>query len=313
MPEAGIDLTRGWTHTVGNNLLGGSEVNVRYDFKGKNALVTGGATGIGRAACLAFAQAGAGVVVAGLGAAEGAAVVREIEEGGGKAIFVETDVRHERDIEAMMAAALSRFGRIDAAFNNAGIESSYGPLHELSTEEFDRIIAVNLRGIFLAMKHEIRHMLAAGGGTIVNTSSTAGITGMANIAAYTASKHGIIGLTKATALELGKSGIRVNAVAPGPVNTGLLAPHGGRQGRDPGDRREQSDGPHLRARGDRPGRAVPVVGRRRLHHRPHAGDRRRLHRAVGGSLTGPCGPTSPRQAGRGLSGLSTARTAFPAR
>ncbi len=223
MPEAGIDLTRGWTHTVGNNLLGGSEVNVRYDFKGKNALVTGGATGIGRAACLAFAQAGAGVVVAGLGAAEGAAVVREIEEGGGKAIFVETDVRHERDIEAMMAAALSRFGRIDAAFNNAGIESSYGPLHELSTEEFDRIIAVNLRGIFLAMKHEIRHMLAAGGGTIVNTSSTAAITGMANIAAYTASKHGIIGLTKATALELGKSGIRVNAVAPGPVNTGLLA------------------------------------------------------------------------------------------
>ncbi len=116
-----------------------------------------------------------------------------------------------------------RFGRIHAAFNNAGIESSYGPVHKLSTEEFDRIIAVNLRGIFLALKHEINHLLAEGGGTIVNTTSTAGITGMANIAAYTASKHGVVGLTRASALEVGKSNIRINAVAPGPVNTGLLS------------------------------------------------------------------------------------------
>lgn len=197
--------------------------STQYDFAGKTAFVTGGTTGIGRATSLAFAKAGAAVVIAGLGAEDGASAVHEIEAKGGRALFVETDVRREGDIEAALAAGIAKFGRIHAAFNNAGVESSYGPLHEMSTEEFDRIIAINLRGIFLALKHEVRHMLAHGGGTIVNTSSTAGITGMANIAAYTASKHGICGLTKATALELGKSGIRVNAVAPGPVNTGLLA------------------------------------------------------------------------------------------
>jgi len=192
-------------------------------FERKTALVVGGTTGIGRSTALAFAAAGANVVVAGLGAAAGRQVesdVRAVQ--GAQCLFVETDVTRESEIEALMDRAIDRFGRLHMAVNNAGIEGRFGPVQDLAVEDFDRIIAVNLRGVWLGLKHQVRHMLTHGGGAIVNTSSSAGVTGISNVAVYTASKHGVVGLTKAAALELAQKGIRVNAVAPGPVNTGLL-------------------------------------------------------------------------------------------
>jgi NAD(P)-dependent dehydrogenase (short-subunit alcohol dehydrogenase family) len=191
-------------------------------FAGRTALVFGGTTGIGRATAIAFADAGANVFVVGLGAADGKDVEAEVRRKGVEAMFMEADVTRESEVQAVVSRAAERFGRIHAAVNNAGIEGRYSPVHELQESEFDRIIGVNLKGIWLGLKYEIPHMLAHGGGAIVNTASSAGVTGIANVAVYTASKHGVVGLTKATALELAKSNIRVNAVAPGPVNTGLL-------------------------------------------------------------------------------------------
>ena len=190
--------------------------------KGRTALVIGGTTGIGRAAAIAFGAAGANVFIVGLGSAEGKDVEAEVRGTGVEAMFVEADVTRESEVKAVVARAAERFGRIHMAVNNAGIEGRFGPVQDLEEVEFDRIIGVNLKGIWLGLKYEIPHMLAHGGGAIVNTSSSAGVTGIANVAVYTASKHGVVGLTKATALELAQSNIRVNAVAPGPVNTGLL-------------------------------------------------------------------------------------------
>jgi NAD(P)-dependent dehydrogenase (short-subunit alcohol dehydrogenase family) len=191
-------------------------------FENKTALVIGGTAGIGRATAIAFAAAGANVVIAGLGASEGRAVEAEVRAVGVGALFIEADVSREADVQQVMARAVERFNRIDAAVNNAGIEGRFGPVHESTVDDFERIIGVNLKGVWLGMKYQIPHMLAHGGGAIVNTASSAGVTGIANVALYTASKHGVVGLTKATALELAASKIRVNAVAPGPVNTGLL-------------------------------------------------------------------------------------------
>jgi NAD(P)-dependent dehydrogenase (short-subunit alcohol dehydrogenase family) len=191
-------------------------------FAGKTALVMGGTTGIGRAAAVAFAAAGANVCIAGLGRVEGRQVEAELRDKGVDAFFVEADVTRESEVRSTVALAAERFGRIHVAVNNAGIEGRYGPVHELSEADFDRILSVNLKGVWLGLKYEIPHMLAQGGGAIVNTASSAGVTGIANVAVYTASKHAVVGLTKATALELAQSNIRVNAIAPGPVNTGLL-------------------------------------------------------------------------------------------
>ncbi len=192
------------------------------EFAGKTALVFGGATGIGRATVEAFAAAGANVVIAGLDAAAGRSLEAQIRQSGREALYLEADVRREPEVERVVALATERFGRIHAAVNNAGIEGRFGPVQDATAEDFEQIIGVNLRGIWLGLKYEIRHMLERGGGAIVNTSSSAGVTGIANVALYTASKHAVVGLTKASALELARSGIRVNAVAPGPVNTGLL-------------------------------------------------------------------------------------------
>jgi NAD(P)-dependent dehydrogenase (short-subunit alcohol dehydrogenase family) len=194
------------------------------DLAGRGVLVIGATTGIGRATVLAFAARGARVCFAGLGVDEGNAVADEARRlGAADVAFMEIDVRRETDIRAVIELAAGRFERIEIAINNAGVETRLGPVQEASDEEYERVMGVNVRGTWLALKHEIRHMLQHGGGSIVNTASTAGVTGIAGVALYTASKHAIVGLTKAAALELAQSKIRVNAVAPGPVRTGLLS------------------------------------------------------------------------------------------
>jgi NAD(P)-dependent dehydrogenase (short-subunit alcohol dehydrogenase family) len=190
---------------------------------GKTALVIGGTEGIGRATVRAFAAAGANVFIAGLGAERGGELEAEINAlKSARAAFLEADVSIESDVAEVVARAADRFGRIHIAVNNAGIEGSFGPVHEYTSADFDHIIGVNLKGIWLGLKYQIPHMLKHGGGAIVNTSSSAGVRAIANVALYSASKHGVVGLTRATALELARSNIRVNAIAPGPVNTGLL-------------------------------------------------------------------------------------------
>ena len=193
------------------------------DFSDRTVVILGGTSGIGRASALAFAAAGARVVIAGLGPAEGRSLEAELAHAGAPAaLFIETDVRREEQVQAVMEQAQARFGRIHAAVNNAGTEGRFGPVEEATAADFEHVIGTNLKGVWHGLKHQIRHMRAYGAGAIVNTASTAGVSGIANIALYTASKHGIIGLTRATALELAGVGIRVNAIAPGPVDTGLL-------------------------------------------------------------------------------------------
>jgi len=192
--------------------------------EGRAGLVTGAASGIGRACAIRLAQEGAAVVVADLDSARagGEETVQAIRDQGGDAAFVACDVSRAADCERVVAATVERYGRLDYAHNNAGI-GVHRRLHETADDEFDRVIAVNLRGTFLGMKHQIRHMLEAGGGAIVNTSSNAGLRAVRLLSAYTASKHGIGGLTKNAAVEYADEGIRVNAVCPGAIMTPLMA------------------------------------------------------------------------------------------
>jgi NAD(P)-dependent dehydrogenase (short-subunit alcohol dehydrogenase family) len=193
-------------------------------FAGKVALVTGGNSGIGRHASLAFAREGAKVVVAARGVDEGERTVSMIREAGGEAMFVATDVTGAESVRAMVRACIERYGRLDAAFNNAGITGSVTDfIVDYDEEIFDRTVAVNLKGTWLCMKYEIPEMLRAGRGSIVNCSSTAGLRGGARASAYYASKHAIVGLTKSVALEYATNGIRVNAVCPGMIGTDMVA------------------------------------------------------------------------------------------
>lgn len=183
-------------------------------FEGKVALVTGGSSGIGRATAVALAREGAKVVIGSRGVTGSEETVALIRKEGGEAAFVQTDVSRSADIERLVSATVQRYGRLDLAVNNAGVTGEARPLFEISEEEWDQVVATNQKAVWLGMKHQVRQMLAHGGGAIVNVASMAGLLGIRNLAAYVSSKHGVVGLTRAAALELATQGIRVNVVCP---------------------------------------------------------------------------------------------------
>lgn len=190
--------------------------------EGRSALVTGAAMGIGRACALALAREGARVALADLNEAACKETAEEVRNAGAESLALRADVTREEDVEAMVAAAVERFGGLDCAVNNAGITGGMGAIQDLSFEAFNQTLALNLGGVFLSMKHELRAMIPRGAGSIVNLASGAGLVATPGLAAYCASKHGVLGLTKTAAHENARTGVRVNAVCPGATDTPML-------------------------------------------------------------------------------------------